>query len=478
MAKLTKPATISTEFGVSEKRLTDIGVVNVSLNADTRLFIDPMLLSKSAHPEIAHDGAGAYDQRFETVIKLLKASKRPGDVAWRGVEKLFHFAEINWTCLGYGSSVHGSGFGKGLIASTLETASQIVAMGVEDVDLFMVLALFEEGIGPDRISDMTTNIILGNLVDFTVRVNGDLCLPTARHESRHGTFVIPKNPFTGEPLVFVPMDIVRDLPIACDWSDISRVVNENEQLRNRVNHKIGAIWASMTRKEKQRLRAAAMRSKSAFEEMLAVIRMANPAPYDFAADRNGESFWAGLGDDLEGRFPFDLSRYAGRPLDVKAVESVVKDILNQFQDLIENKGIWKELWAEDGKPRKEKAAQRLFFVIAYAYCKANNLDITPEADAGNGPVDFKVSMGFQGKVVIEIKLSTGNVVHGYEKQLEVYKKAEDAYRGIFLLIDVGGLGRKYSDIQEIRGQVLKDGRPASLIYYVDATQKASASKRS
>lgn len=166
--------------------------------------------------------------------------------------------------------------------------------------------------------------------------------------------------------------------------------------------------------------------------MLAVLRAVDAIPYDFNRDRNGETFWAGLGDKLQSQYPFDLTRFGGHPLDLVEVQSVVNEILSQFQDLVENKGIWKELWTEDNKPRKEKAAQRLFFVTAYAYCKANNLDITPEADAGNGPVDFKVSQGFKGKVVIEIKLSTGNVVHGYTKQLEVYKKADDTDRGIEL----------------------------------------------
>jgi hypothetical protein len=46
-----------------------------------------------------------------------------------------------------------------------------------------------------------------------------------------------------------------------------------------------------------------------------------------------------------------------------------------------------------GRPRPEKAAQRLFFAVAHAYCKAHNLDLTPKADTGNGPGDFKVSAG-------------------------------------------------------------------------------------
>lgn len=477
MARITSPATVSTEFGISEKRLVELGVVNVSLNADTQLFIDPMLLRESLHQEVSKVGADAYDERFKTIIKLLKASRKQGDAAWKAAEKLLRFPEISWTCLGYGSSTKGSGFGRDLVATTLDTASQIVAMGVEDVDLFMVLALFEEGIGPDRISDMTTNIIIRSLLDFTLRASQELGLVLAEHKTKHGSLLAPTNPYSGDPLVFVPRDIVRELPVAADWSDISRVVNENEQLRDRVNQHVGGIWATMTRAEKRRLRDAALQSKEAFEQMLFVLRQVDTTPYDFAKDRNGETFWAGVGQRVNCQYPFDLSRFGGRRLDVNDVEAVVNEILLQFRDLIENKGIWKELWTEDAKPRKEKASQRLFFVIAYAYCKANNLDVTPEADSGNGPVDFKVSKGFKGKVVIEIKLSTGNVVHGYEKQLEVYKKAESTERGVFLLVDVGGMGRKFSDIQQVRNKTLEAGERTSAIWYVDGTQKASASKR-
>ena len=155
-----------------------------------------------------------------------------------------------------------------------------------------------------------------------------------------------------------------------------------------------------------------------------------------------------------------------------------KMYLNQFQDLIENKGLWKELWDENGKPRKEKASQRLFFAVAYSYCKANNIDLTPEADSGNGPVDFKLSQGFDSRLVVEVKLSNnGSLVHGYEKQLEIYKKADDTDLGVFLIIDVGGIGKKYGAVQKIRNDFIKEHGKASDIWYVDGNQKASASKR-
>ncbi|MFB0767998.1 hypothetical protein ACEU5N_09985 [Aeromonas salmonicida] len=478
MGKIKNPATISSEFGIDVAVLDKLGVVNVLLNTDTLVFIDPLLLEDSAHKEISEGAYQSYRDRFEQIIKLLSVSKAVDDVPWRNAKRLFHFSEISWTCLGYGTTVKGSGFGKDLISSTLDTASQIVALGVNDIALFMALALFEDGIGPDRISDMTTNIILSDLISFSDRVNKTLKIPTKPFKVGTNNYNLVVNPYSEQPLIFVPNDIVRDLPIASDWSDISRVVRENEELRERVNNHVGEIWATMTKKQKQRLKQAALKSKEAFQQVMDMIREVEPKPYDFKSDRNGESFWTELLKQIPRDYPYDLSRYANRKLSTNEVVEVVNKILSQFQDLIENKGLWKELWDENEKPRKEKASQRLFFAVAYSYCKANNIDLTPEADSGNGPVDFKLSKGFDSKLVVEIKLSTnGSLIHGYEKQLETYKKADDTDLGIFLIIDVGGIGRKYSEVQKIRNYFIKEYGKASDIWYVDGNQKASASKR-
>lgn len=478
MGKIRDPATISSEFGIDVAVLDKLGVVNVLLNTDTLVFIDPLLLEESVHKEISEGAYRSYSERFENIIKLLSVSKAVDDVPWRNAKRLFHFSEISWTCLGYGTTVKGSGFGKDLISSTLDTASQIVALGVDDIDLFMALALFEEGIGPDRISDMTTNIILPDLISFSERVNRTLKIPTKQFKVGANSYNLVVNPYSEQPLIFVPNDIVRDLPIASDWSDISRVVRENEELRARVNAHVGAIWATMTKKDKQRLKRSALKSKEAFQQVMDMIREVEPKPYDFKGDRNGESFWTELLKQIPKDYPYDLSNYAGRKLSAEEVVEIVNKILSQFQDLIENKGLWKELWDENGKPRKEKASQRLFFAVAYSYCKANNIDLTPEADAGNGPVDFKLSQGFDSKLVVEVKLSTNsNLVHGYEKQLEIYKNADDTDLGVFLIIDVGGIGKKYGEVQKMRNELIKEFGKASDIWYIDGNQKVSASKR-
>lgn len=42
MGKITNPATISSEFGIDSAVLDKLGVVNVLLNTDTLVFIDPL----------------------------------------------------------------------------------------------------------------------------------------------------------------------------------------------------------------------------------------------------------------------------------------------------------------------------------------------------------------------------------------------------------------------------------------------------
>ena len=54
----------------------------------------------------------------------------------------------------------------------------------------------------------------------------------------------------------------------------------------------------------------------------------------------------------------------------------------------------------DGKTKKlrhESSAQLLFFSVAQIYCLANNIDVSPETDSGNGSVDFKFSNGYNNK---------------------------------------------------------------------------------
>ena len=160
----------------------------------------------------------------------------------------------------------------------------------------------------------------------------------------------------------------------------------------------------------------------------------------------------------------------------EAIRAVVHEAIDLFKKHVEVGDLWRELWV-NGKPKKERAAQLMFQAIADAFCKANGIDMSPETNMGGGPVDFKFSVGYEARVLVELKRDSGTVRHGYETQLEHYKTASDTFFGIFVVIDYGNLGNKLETIVEIRNAKILAGERASDIVVIDATPKKSASTK-
>ena len=482
MGKLRNPHHFSDHFGIPPKDLKRLGVLDPTLNADIRLFIDPLLLAKSRHSEMATGAQKTYEKHFTKVINFLHKTKSQDDVAWRSARRLLAFPEIKWTCLGYGAgSVSGSGSGNEMTAQYIDTARQIVELGVKDPDLFISMALFEDGVGPDRISDMTTNVIFDDLLHFNKRVIQELNIPTEKMVLRLKNEMefqvdLPNNPFIreGGPIVLVPADILRELPIVKDWSEIADAASKNRRLRNRVNRQIAKLWGEKSHVNKDELRRWAMSGKEEFEAFLDMIRCAEVRPYDTAADPLGELIWRQDTATLAKENPVII-----KPPDnwnADSVAEIVEQIIKQFRFLIEDRRLSEELYHDD-KPRPEKSVQRLFFAIADSYCKANNLDLTPEADTGNGQVDFKVSSGYSSRVLVEIKLSKNSrLVQGYTRQLEAYKTAEQTMKAFYLVIDVGGMGEKYQKLQSLKNEEASNNHEVSPIILVDGIRKVPASR--
>ena len=482
MGKIRNPIRFSEHYGIDSKELEGRGILDPTLNSDTKLFIDPLLLVDSSHSEISEGARNTYENHFGTIIKFLAKAKNPTDVAWKSAARLLTFPEIQWTCLGYGSqSVSGSGSGAEMTSQYIETARQIVDLGIEDPDLFVAMALFENGVGPDRISDMTTNVILGDLLKLNERILPELGVPTQEivinlKNGKSFSSQLATNPYIGpsDPVILVPSDILRDLPIATDWSDVADAASKNSELRNRVNDQIARMWRVKSRKDKNEIRRWALSDKDSFETFMEMLRGANPTAYDMHGDPLGEVFWRKIAAALAEQEPLKIT--APPKMDLAGVEAVVGAIIEQFRFLIEDRRFSEELYHQ-GKPRPEIAAQRLFFAVAHAYCKANDLDLTPEAETGNGPVDFKVSAGFVGRVVVEIKLSRNpKLVDGYTKQLETYKTAEETMSGLYLIVDVGHMGKKDQRLLAVKNAATARGESTSPIHFIDGSRKASASK--
>lgn len=482
MGKLRDPVLLSAHYHVDPNALDSLGVFDPILNADTPLFIDPLLLEHSAAAEFANTSRAHFVSYFSTVIGLIAGSKTVGDAPWRAAEGKLRFPEVPHTCLGYGgATVRGSGGGTQQTAHLVRTAAEIIELGITDPDLFVAMALIEEGIGPDRISDMTTKIVLPTLIAYTTKMCRELEIPMHSLSIRlrngdHFHGMLPSNPHLGtqEPLILVPQDVLRQLPIATDWASVSDAASQNAAFRQNVNENIAGIWAARSRESKSLLREWALGDDASFRKLLDLLKAVEPASYDFAGDQAGEIFWRTLLDHIDRS---DLGSVQ-QPLSwtINNVVALVEKIIETFRHLVEDRRLSEELY-HGGKPRAEKAAQRLFFVIAHAFCKANDLDVTPEADTGNGPVDFKFSAGFSTRVLVEIKLSTnGKLVSGYTRQLETYATAEEASAGFYLIVDVGQMGEKLERLLAIKNEMAAQGKPTRPTVVINANRRPSASK--
>ncbi|MGQ8337881.1 hypothetical protein ACUNWD_15130 [Sunxiuqinia sp. A32] len=161
------------------------------------------------------------------------------------------------------------------------------------------------------------------------------------------------------------------------------------------------------------------------------------------------------------------------------VFSVVKDICQEFKDLIENKGMFKLLVNKAGERVPEKTAQLLFFGVAYSYCSANDLKLSPEVDSGNGPVDFNLSQGFKANINVEMKIADNKKLEkGLWSQLEIYNRAENSYKSIYLIVKYDDLyDKKIAQLERVL--IYRKGRGENLpeLVIVDSTFKESASTR-
>ena len=72
-----------------------------------------------------------------------------------------------------------------------------------------------------------------------------------------------------------------------------------------------------------------------------------------------------------------------------------------FKNHVEKGNLWEELWV-DGIPKRERAAQPIYFAIVDCFCIANDIDISPEANMGGGPIDLKFSKGYHARVLLKL----------------------------------------------------------------------------
>lgn len=468
------PKSLSDVLGIQSSDLTDRDAFDPVLDRDTRLFIDPHLL-KHCEVEEFLESYEKLQKHFLTIGKLLATSDNKNDPFWKKADKMMRWPEVKGLCIGYASKgTAGSGIGPALRDRLLTTAKIIIDKGKTDPEIFELVGLFEEDFGPDRISDMTANVIRDDLCVFTKRVLSDLDIDVSDYLDIDNSTGLPINPETNEPIYLVPQYLLRDLPVAFDWSNMDKVAAHNDDLRKEVNELIGSSWREATHSlKKSEIKEAVLNYPDLIDELIEMYVSKKAQPYDFLFDRSGEYIWYPATKKITKENPLDLSLSDTPSID--EVEKMVLAICEKFKSLIENNGLYELLYNADESLKHEKAAQLLFYGVAESYCETNKLMIARESDAGRGPVDFKFGNNFENSVLVELKKSTNTsgLKKGIQKQLPEYMKAEKSKRAIYLVIDVGYTKAAIGRLQEINRMV---GNASIKIIHVNGNPQVSASK--
>ncbi len=184
--------------------------VDVNLDSDTPVFIDPCLIEKDNTSWCA-DASKKIDSFFDGMYTEF----RHGDIRKSGLFN--HAGEQNATKLGYGNGFNGKGKTAEGLADSL-SGLKLLAKDIPTISCIQDMSVFVEGVAEDCTSDLITNILHGHLNDFTAdqmekygcRPQGEKNIWTFDHVNKEWIQEVrPCWEYNGSEILLVPKRIVR-----------------------------------------------------------------------------------------------------------------------------------------------------------------------------------------------------------------------------------------------------------------------------
>jgi hypothetical protein len=454
------------------------------LASDTNFCVDPFLVWSDTD-ERWFDAHNHTLDFFAMVFDLVRESQgNEESLAWKQAKALLLFKEPAEFCLGLAQgSTDGAGSGATLQKGMLEGVKTALGLGFDNVPHMEMLALFQGGMGLDRISDVVCNVLKSYFIKYTQDVARRHGIPmesfrvvNAEWSERFACWLtkeveLPLNPFAAKqrPVLLVPKRFLRDIPVVTAegfwryaWN------NHASELRGNFNY---AIASQVPRRVKAKL---ARQNPDIVASYLASLEQEAHEPYPVDKDPKLLTRWWELGARIAGR-----AQLSYIPNNHGEFPDFVEAIIQTFRHGIEHQGEWENLWYR-GVSMPERKVQALFRSCARHYCKANDISITGEANAGRGPVDFHFAQGWIARAVVEMKLmSNSKFWDSILDHTPRYAISEEVHVAFFVAIAYTDAEMSESRIHKVH----KAARIASEHYKVevrpiviDARPKVSTSK--
>ena len=477
----------SQQFAVSPDVLEAYGAFDISVVSDLPLFIDPFLLFNSENPE--------YQALHSEILRYLTflRDRASADLDPALIDSWYRFKEVKQNWLGYTHFGNdGAGLGKDFALALHGALGQIFQdFGEETITRgshLEKLCLIRPGVGKDNISDFTTNLIKGYLLEYTqtfardeiseehcatfsVRraffsydteswVTRDYYLPRLGSDF---VLLTPTDMLTRDDTWISHADMIRNfdrLPIAVTDSELRAQINQylRRQLGQDPSAKKRREAAQSTiqafpqlidyyikQQEEDGERAESISSWRVADTHTVLVEQVKRAIAALEAD-------GGFYDQPTGTYAECLAR------------------ARWFKHYVENQDGYKVI-NRDGEPFSRETEVQLFFGLLWY---RTLFDVNREVNNGRGPVDFKVSAGALDKTLIEFKLgSNRSLKRNLEKQVAIYEAANRTRSSVKVIVF-------YTEADELRvGKILRElqleGEESIVLIDARSDNKPSAS---
>lgn len=169
----TRRQWFSRYFGLNEPQY-ELPFVDFDLKSDVPLYIDPYAITKDP-TELAARCHNLIVSYFQALIDAIREQNR------HEIKRLIHrrLAEPSELHLGVSHTARtGRGIGEEQEDRIIEALIKSEAVQVGAIQAIQELELHIEGIGPDKVSDLVANIILGELALYTEEICQTYAIPT------------------------------------------------------------------------------------------------------------------------------------------------------------------------------------------------------------------------------------------------------------------------------------------------------------
>lgn len=475
-------------FGVTTDTLEAYGAFNVALVNDLPLFVDPFLLYDSTNPAYQNLHAGIIEYLCFLRDRAVAEELTPG-----AISQLLLFKEVKQNWLGFSKSGNsGTGLGHDFartLARNLSTAFKDFGNETISHDTHLEkLGLLSGGVGRDHLSDFTTNLIKGYLLEYTQAFAIKHIRPEQRARCRiervrfdyetqrwqTGYFELPV--VNGDYVILTPKEILtRDEAWINQTDLISRFHDiclslPDEALRSQVNEHFYKQINKRT-KEKEK-RAAAMRTIEKFHELLDYYirwKEEHGSEAHRSADAKVKETHLQFVENIRTLVSEHLAGTEFYDNDSSYDQSMKR--VMYLKHVIEDQG-GHRLFYIKGQPVQREVDLHVMFRLTW-FANSRDLDLNAEVDNGRGPVDFKISKGKKNANLVEFKLAKNTALEkNLKHQINIYENACDTTQSIKVIMYFSD-----SEFQRVMG-ILKKLKLTECkdIVLIDASPKVSASK--